>query len=136
VRNLLVEDLREGTRIELRADGQGNWTGSDGHARSEFDGCIDVDISATPFTNTLPIRRLELRPGASSGIEVLYVALFPTLELRRAEQRYTRLDAAGGARYLYESVATGFRVELLVDDDGLVMDYPGFWERVAAGGGS
>ena len=40
---------------------------------SELDGCIDVDISATPFTNTLPIRRLQLEPGESQELTITYV---------------------------------------------------------------
>lgn len=62
------------------------------------------------------------------------MALFPTLGRQRAQQRYTCLEASGStARYLYESVASGFRAELVVDGDGLVSDYPGVWERVEAG---
>ena len=40
--------------LELLADGEGRWNGRDGEPVSELDGCIDVDISATPFTNTPP----------------------------------------------------------------------------------
>ena len=34
---------------------------------------IDVDISATPFTNTLPIRRLGLQPGEFAELDVAFV---------------------------------------------------------------
>ncbi|MBA3412108.1 MAG: putative glycolipid-binding domain-containing protein [Actinobacteria bacterium] len=68
---LLVEDLQNGTGTELRANGRGEWRGSDGRARAEFAGCIDVDVSTTPFTNSLPVRRLELEPGDSAVIEVV-----------------------------------------------------------------
>src|SRR5690242_19276994 len=36
-------------------DGAGNWTTASGEAISMLKGCLDVDISATPFTNTLPV---------------------------------------------------------------------------------
>jgi uncharacterized protein len=134
VLRLSVENLLEGGGIELHADGEGHWSDPDGRVRSEFAGCIDIDISATPFTNTLPIRRLELEPGKSNEIEVVYVALFPNLVLQRAGQRYTRLEASENTRrYLYESMTTDFRAELDVDGDGIVIDYPGIWERVVRG---
>jgi len=49
--------------LELLTDGEGRWKKRGGESVPELDGCIDVDISATPFTNTLPIRRLGLKPG-------------------------------------------------------------------------
>jgi hypothetical protein len=47
--------------LELLADGEGRWQRRGGEPVPELDGCIDVDISAMPFTNTLPIRRLGLK---------------------------------------------------------------------------
>jgi hypothetical protein len=47
--------------LELLADGEGHWKRQGGEPLPELDGCIDVDISATPFTNTLPTRRLGLK---------------------------------------------------------------------------
>jgi hypothetical protein len=87
-----------------------------------------------PSPTHLPIRRLELEPGKSNEIEVVYVALFPKLVLQRAGQRYTRLEASENTRpYLYESMTTDFRAELDVDGDGIVIDYPGIWERLVRG---
>src|SRR4051812_819376 len=49
---------REGTRtLELRADRDRRWR-RNGAPAPELDGCIDVDVAATPLTNTFPIRRL------------------------------------------------------------------------------
>ncbi|MDI3299391.1 MAG: putative glycolipid-binding domain-containing protein, partial [Bacillota bacterium] len=111
----------------LLGDGTGRWRHPDGGAAPWLDGCIDVDLSITPATNTLPIRRLRLSPGESRAIQVLYVA-FPTLDLRPVEQRYTRLQDDGPcAVYRYESGT--FRADLRVDGDGLVLDYPGVWQR-------
>jgi uncharacterized protein len=135
VRRLLVQDLRlrDGVLVDLEADGGGRWRAAGGEARADLEGCIDVDISATPFTNTLPIRRLGLEPGGSSEIDVVYVDAIPALEVRREAQRYTCLEAREhGARYLYQSVGSGFRAELEVDAGGLVLDYPDLWERPIA----
>ncbi len=40
--------------LELLADGEGRWNRRSGEPVPELDGCIDIDILATPFTNTLP----------------------------------------------------------------------------------
>ena len=47
----------------LEADGKGNWTDGVGNRLAALAGCIDVDLAATPFTNTIPIRRLGLGQG-------------------------------------------------------------------------
>jgi hypothetical protein len=86
--------------------------------------------AATPFTNTLPIRRLKLAVGEAADLTVVYVAVTPTLAVRPARQRYTHLRGnEDGDRYLYESLERDFKRELLVDRQGLVVDYPGIWER-------
>ncbi len=36
--------------VDLLADGEGNWTTRRGESVPELAGCVDVDISATPFT--------------------------------------------------------------------------------------
>ena len=119
--------------IDLRADGRGAWSDAEGATIEAVSGCIDLDIAATPFTNTLPIRRLSLKPGASAEIDVVYVTI-PELEVRPLRQRYTCLSSgAGGAVYLYENCASGFTARLPVDDDGLVLDYPGQWKRRSTG---
>ena len=117
-----------GGRLSLAADGCGGWQDGVGRARAEFEGCIDIDIEATPFTNTLPIRRLRLGPGESATVRVAYVSL-PGLELTCARQRYTALD--GGGLYRFESLDGAFTADLQVDAQGVVVDYPGLFRRTA-----
>jgi hypothetical protein len=130
-RRLFLEKLAPVPRvIDLRSDRDGRWTDAGGVQIPELEGCIDVDISATPFTNTLPIRRLRLRPGQSALLSVVYVNM-PRAAVSRAMQRYTCLEQrSNGGRYRYESVDTGFTVVLDVDSDGIVYDYPGLFRRV------
>jgi hypothetical protein len=118
------------TRQRLTADGAGHWTRSLGHPVTALDGCMDVDIAATPFTNTLPIRRLALKPGKPAEIKVAYIAI-PELSISPVMQRYTCLEARPeGGRYRYEGLSSGFTAGLTVDADGLVIDYQGLWRRV------
>ncbi len=123
----------QGPVIALLADGEGHWFSLSGEPVLALDGCIDVDISATPFTNTLPIRRLALRPGQSATLSMVYIAV-PRLDITAVEQRYTCLEmTADGGRYRYESLkqgVSGFTAELPVDRIGLVGDYPEVFRRV------
>ncbi len=131
VREMRVSgDVGELIAVILRSDGEGHWTDEDGNPRSDLDGCIDIDIMATPFTNTLPIRRLEWSEGTSVELNMAYVKL-PSLEVVRAPQRYTCLrPREKDGLFRYESVDSGYTNELPVDPDGLVIDYPGIWRRV------
>jgi hypothetical protein len=119
--------------LELLADGQGHWKGGGGEPVPELDGCIDVDISATPFTNTLPIRRLVLEPGESEELAIAYIRV-PELLVGPERQRYGCLEArADGGLYRFEALPSGFTADLPVDSDGLVLDYPGLFRRTWSG---
>ncbi|PTL77011.1 putative glycolipid-binding domain-containing protein [Vitiosangium sp. GDMCC 1.1324] len=126
VREVELALLGSDSRLALRSDGAGLWSDDKGRSLPELDGCIDVDISASPFTNTLPIRRLGLAPDASDDIVVVYLSV-PELAVRRCRQRYICL---GPERYLFESLESGFRAELSVDSQGLVLDYSGLFRRL------
>jgi uncharacterized protein len=120
----------EPPRVELLSDGQGNWTGPDGRALTNLKGCEYVDISETPFTNSLPIRRLGLAPGSSAEIVVAYLE-GAELQPWPEPQRYTRLQKGdGGGTYRFVSLDGGYTANLPVDLDGLVLDYPGMFRRV------
>ena len=104
--------------LRLEADGEGHWVD-----RPELDGCIDVDIYPSPFTNSLPIRRL----GVAAETTAAWVQI-PELTVEPLHQRYTPL---GGKRWRYEALSLGsFSTELEVDDDGLVLDYPELARRL------
>ena len=90
--------------VPLLADGEGHWTTAGGDGVPALDGCIDVDISATPFTNTLPIRRLGLQPGESAELTMAYVDV-PALRVAPARQRYTCLEARPDGRHFTPSSA-------------------------------
>lgn len=122
--------------VYLVSDGAGHWATADGEPLPAFDGCQDVDISITPFTNTIPIRRLDLKAGQSVDIKALHITV-PAMTLKAMGQRYTCLDLNDtGGVYRYESLDSGFTAELTADRDGIVINYPGGWRRVLPEGGS
>jgi hypothetical protein len=126
VRRLEVELVGEGRSLTLNADGTGGWRDGLWRAMSELAGAIDVDLSASPFTNTLPIRRLDLVPGQSADLVMAYVRV-PELTVAPDPQRYTCLEA--GRLYRYDSRDTDFTREIEVDASGLVVTYPGLFRR-------
>ena len=115
--------------LELDADGDGHWVGEGGLSIAELDGCIDVDISGSPFTNTLPIRRLGLQVGQSADLPMVYVNV-PTLRVERTTQKYTCLESGTeSGLYRFEALDSGYTTVLPVDVNGLVLDYPELFRR-------
>ncbi len=113
--------------LRFESDGRGNWT-HQGKKMNEFAGCIDIDLPLTPFTNTLPIRRLQLAIGETAQIQVLYIDLLEN-KLSAVRQQYTRLSAT---EYHYENVPNDFEADIVVDKHGLVVNYPALFVRTAA----
>lgn len=113
-----VRDLRgfEQRTLTLERDAKGNWT-VDGAKVRGLKGATDVDLSCSPSTNTLPIRRLHLGVGASKTIKAAWVR-FPELTVVKADQTYTRLD-----EFTYRYASGDFEAELTVDDENLVAAY-------------
>ncbi|MET3036329.1 putative glycolipid-binding domain-containing protein [Chryseobacterium sp. NRRL B-14859] len=87
-----------------------------------------IDISLTPFTNTLPINHLTMSENDSQEIKVIYIDVLNS-QIRPATQQYTR---TASHEYLYENIQTDFKAPILVDNAGLVTHYPGLFEKIAA----
>lgn len=121
-----VQSSGNDRRMALQADGEGSWSVGDDPLLDLY-GAIDVDLTWTPATNSLPILRLGLEVGASAEITAAVVD-FPGHDIGRRTQRYTRIN---DSTYRYES--DSFEAELEVGDDGLVRRYGDLWEPVAAG---
>ena len=125
VRRLTLEPYGEPGLVLERRDGD-RWYDGDGVERADLAGCVDVDIALTPFTNTLPIRRLGLDVGAASAdLRIIYVQVDRGLMVEAVGQRYVRL-----AEDTYRYSSGDFSADLTVDPDGLVTDYPELWRRL------
>lgn len=101
-----------------------------GELRGELNRCMEVDLTVSPFTNTLAIRQFKLAPDEAREMLAVYINV-PQMEVTPARQRYQRLDRSEPPRrFLYSGLDTGFIEEITVDEYALVERYPRFAERV------
>lgn len=108
----------------ISADARQRWR-LDGRDCPEVEGCLDLDLSFSPATNLLPIRRLALPVGETASVRAARLR-FPEWRLEPLAQRYHRTE---GERYRYQSGAGAdlFRAELRVTTGGFVAEYSGLW---------
>jgi hypothetical protein len=114
----------DGIVLELFSDGAGNWSDDRAEPLPDLRGCIDIDIWPTPLTNSLPLWRSNWVEGQPQKFGMAWVDS-DEMTVRRDIQIYTQLD---GNHFRFQG-AEGFERVLEVDDDGLVVTYPGLFER-------
>jgi len=113
----------DGQVLELFSDGAGNWSDDRAEPLSALKGCVDIDIWPTPLTNSLPIWRASWIDDAPQRFAMAWIDA-DEMTVRRSEQVYTRLDAS---HFRFQS--GDFDRVLQIDADGLVVSYPGLFER-------
>jgi hypothetical protein len=119
---LLFRDLDQ-PDLWLGTDGAGRWGEVNGAHRPDLDGCSEIHLPCTPFTRTLPIRRLQLDVGDTAEVRVATIDV-ETLGVVPVAERYRRL---GPRRF---ECSTRERVVTFdVDEYGLVHDLPEHYRR-------
>lgn len=113
--------------VAVDVDAGRRWT-LNGRPCPGVEGCDDIDLSFSPATNLLPIRRARLRIGARVSVRAAWLR-FPDLRLEPLEQSYERI---GERQYRYR--AGTFTAVLDTNADGFVTRYPGSWEADELGG--
>jgi hypothetical protein len=116
---------REPVDLRLRRDSFGAWTLNDVICPA-VEGCVELDLSFTPATNLLPLRRLTPAVGQSAEVRSAWLE-WPEVRLTPLVQRYFRVSET---EYEYESDLPGgelFRSTLRVQPEGWVLDYAGLW---------
>ncbi|MEM1332624.1 MAG: putative glycolipid-binding domain-containing protein [Actinomycetota bacterium] len=122
---LLFRDQDE-PDLWLGHDGRTRWGEINGAHRDDLDGCTDIAVHVTPFTATLPIRRLQLSVGdgaevRSATVDVETLGVIPVVE------RYERIEPQ---RYRITHLRSGLDRVVAVDEFGLVQDDEGLFRRV------
>ena len=113
----------------LRLERAGTAWRVNGTRRSDLEGADEPDLSVTPFCNTFPILKTPTGAGKSFSLDTAFIDA-ATMTVSRSRQRYDRLDLRR-LRYVDLGISRGFEAELVVDDDGLVLQYESLFERVA-----
>ena len=116
----------EPIKVEVYTNSARRWS-INGRDEPAVAGCVDIDLSFSPSTNTIPIRRLALNQGERAEVRSAWLR-FPTLTLEPLVQSYTR---TGESLYHYEAPSEEFVTDIEVGSDGLVRRYPPLWERQA-----
>lgn len=116
--------------LRIRRAHAGGWT-LNGVPYPAVAGCIDLDLSFTPATNLLPLRRLDLAVGKEAEVRSTWLE-WPAAVLTPLIQRYARRSVA---EYDYEADLPGnakFEGVLRVEPRGWVLDYAGLWQAETA----
>jgi len=119
--------LRDGTAersLQVTVE-DGQWY-VNGRMNESLEGCQDIDLEWSPSTNTIPIRRLRLPIEETSGPLIAAWVRFPDLTLQPLAQEYERISEL---HYRYSSNGGKFLAEIVVDAEGLVLNYEGLWRR-------
>ena len=115
--------------VEISVDEARRWR-LNGIEVTDVEGCVDIDLSFSPSTNLLPIRRLRLNVGDEVATTAAWLR-FPDFRLEPLAQSYRRISGAG---YRYESGAGEFVAQLSVNEAGFVTGYPSLWVVEAPAG--
>jgi hypothetical protein len=133
-RLVLSRDPRGVWDVQASADGDVDLP-SPGGDPAAFAPALDCDLGECPVTNTMPVLRHGLLNGGGPRDFLMAWISVPDLAVRPSAQRYTFVGPpapatglpAGSAVIRYESGT--FRADVVFDDDGLVVDYPGLGRR-------
>ncbi len=114
-------DLEVRIKIEKSADG---WRLND-VLQPAVHAAVDVDMSFTPASNLMPLRRLALSGQPQITLTAAWLR-YPQAGLHPLDQTYALSKTAGIISYMAEQ--TGFATELEVDETGFVTRYPDLWQ--------
>lgn len=114
--------------VEVAVDRARVWT-FNGRRCSDVEGCEDIDLSFSPATNLLPVRRARLAINERVTVRAAWLR-FPGLTLEPLDQMYERIAES---RYRYESANGAFVATLETNAVGFVTRYSGLWQLEDAG---
>lgn len=117
-----VHDDRE-VRLHALRD-NGSWLLNEAE-QPGLDGVADIDLSFTPATNLMPLRRLL--EGRDTSLQTSAAWLrYPEPALTRLDQTYARTGQPDVMSYFADQ--TDFATQLSFDQTGFVTLYPELWE--------
>jgi hypothetical protein len=92
----------------------------------------DCDLALSPLTNTMPVLRHDLLHGGGPVEFLMAWISVPDLSIIPSRQRYTFVRADELISVVrYESSSRDFVADVVFDEDGLVLEYPGLGHRLS-----
>lgn len=113
----------QGIDLRVTRTSDGNWM-LNGTAVPGIEARNDLDLSFTPATNLLQLRRVNMREGEVVDLPVAWLDV-ARATLTCLPQRYERRTATS---YWYEAPTAGYSGLLEVRASGFILRYPGLWE--------
>jgi len=115
-------------RVDFLLTADASWL-RNGVEQPRVRGLPDIDLSFTPATNTLAVRREKFSIGQPTDTTAAWLR-FPGLHLAPLRQTYTKLP---NHTYSYTALEGEFKATIVFRRSGLVSRYEGLWaeERVA-----
>lgn len=126
-KNVKINLLNLGKSLYLESNQNHQWFDEHGNEIPELSGAIDIDISCTPFTNSLPINRVDWRLNKPQSFLMVYIKV-PELALKKVEQVYTLIKEEKDYQ-MFDYRSSSFQSTIQVDKDGLVIEYPKLFKR-------
>lgn len=123
-RTLRIEHMNGDDRwLTIDRVGDSSWR-LDNKPAPHLEGCTELDLSATPFCNTLAMRLL----GRDGALTAAYISA-EDLSVQPSRQRYEKISDTHW-RYHDLGVANGFSADLRLDRDGIIKSYEGLFETI------
>lgn len=127
IKNLSIEIPNTGKSLYIETNSDRQWFDQKGNEIKELYGAIDIDISCTPFTNSLPINRTKWIINEPHIFKMVFITI-PELNIKKVEQIYTLIDEGNDYR-MFHYKSGSFESLIKVDSNGLVINYPKLFNR-------
>ena len=121
-------DCENSTSLYLSTNGDGYWFDENNNEIYELTGAIDIDISCTPFTNSLPINRIDWELNHPKDFEMAYISV-PDLSYKKMKQTY-ELISDESTKKVFKYKTEKKEVSIEVDSMGTVVNYPNRFSKV------
>ncbi|MBO8156363.1 MAG: putative glycolipid-binding domain-containing protein [Bacillaceae bacterium] len=126
-KEIYAENVTNGKNVYLHTNNKGEWMNNHGEVK-ELQGCIDIDISVTPFSNSLPINRCSWKENTPKNFNMVYISV-PEMTFHKAEQSYTLIHCTDKEKvFKYES--GNFESFIYTDESGMVTLYPNLFKKI------
>jgi len=112
-----------------RDEATGAWS-VNGAPRPDLDGALDCDLGLSPLTNTPPVLRHALHRAPGEHHFLMAWIRVPELLVIPSRQTYTHLATSNDGQATVRYASGDYHADLLLDADGLVVDYPGLAHRI------